>query len=157
MRTSVLFGEKTSDFSIFMVRPHGQGGRGVNFTRFCADVFYGRPLMKHGTVYKNVTSIPKSARFLKFTNIAFSCNNSSYFGILSLVFASFFIVLAPNNSPGSTFSQLLYFPSKSKLITWPQTDETLNFAESPRNLPEKNAQHELPKEVNTHKRYIMFS
>jgi len=52
--------QKTSDFSKFMVCPHGQGEGegglsqcvhfsdkegGVNFSRFCADVFYGRPLM----------------------------------------------------------------------------------------------------------------
>jgi len=46
--------QKTSDFSKFMVCPHGQERRrgwtsadkrwGVNFSRFCADVFYGRPL-----------------------------------------------------------------------------------------------------------------
>jgi len=51
MRTSTLFGVKTSDFLKFMVCPHGQGGGGVepvqtfcgqgggiNFSRFCADV-----------------------------------------------------------------------------------------------------------------------
>jgi len=43
--------QKTLDFSKFMVRLHGQGGRGLSFcrqgggrSRFCADVFYGRPL-----------------------------------------------------------------------------------------------------------------
>jgi len=56
MRTSKLFGEKISDFSKFIVRSHGQRGMGepvrifchfadkeggVNFSRFCADVFYG--------------------------------------------------------------------------------------------------------------------
>jgi len=52
MRTSALFEEK-KDFSKFMVWPHGQGELSqcrhfadrVNFSRFCADVFYGRPLM----------------------------------------------------------------------------------------------------------------
>jgi len=49
MRTSILFGAKTSDFSKFMVCPHGQGmrglnqcglrERGINFSRFCADSF----------------------------------------------------------------------------------------------------------------------
>jgi len=49
--------QKTSDFSKFMVCPCGQGGlsqcghfadkRGVNFSRFCADVFYGRPLTQN--------------------------------------------------------------------------------------------------------------
>jgi len=62
MRTSALFGAKTSDFSKFMVCLHGQGGDGVdqvltfcgqgggvNFLQFCADVFYGRPLShQHG-------------------------------------------------------------------------------------------------------------
>jgi len=33
--------KKTSDFLKFMVCPYGQGD---NFPRFCADVFYGRPL-----------------------------------------------------------------------------------------------------------------
>jgi len=44
--------QKTLDFSKFLVCPHGQGGfsqcgqgkRGGNFSRFCANVFYGRPL-----------------------------------------------------------------------------------------------------------------
>jgi len=43
---------KTSyDFSKFMVYPHEQGGlsrfgqREINYSRFCADVFYGRPLI----------------------------------------------------------------------------------------------------------------
>jgi len=47
--------KKTSDLSKFMVCPHEQGGlkqcghfadkrEGVNFSRFCADVFYRRPL-----------------------------------------------------------------------------------------------------------------
>jgi len=57
MRTFALFGAKNFDFSKFLVCPHGQGkdgvepvrtffrqGEGVNFSRFCADVFYGRPL-----------------------------------------------------------------------------------------------------------------
>jgi len=44
IRTSVLFGVKTSDFSKFMVCLHRQGGRKVNLLRFCADVLYGRPL-----------------------------------------------------------------------------------------------------------------
>jgi len=60
MRTSALFGakNKTLYFSKFMVYLHEQGGGGrglsqcgshfadggVNFSRFCADVFYGRPL-----------------------------------------------------------------------------------------------------------------
>jgi len=51
--------QKTSDFSKFMVCQHGhgwravepvwtfcrQGGKGINFLRFCADVFYGRPFI----------------------------------------------------------------------------------------------------------------
>ena len=32
---------------------------------------------------------------------------------------------------GSTLSQLLYFPMKSKLMTWPQTDVNLNRTVSP--------------------------
>jgi len=54
MRMPAVFGKKTSDFSKFMVCPFGQRGlvhcghfsdkmEGVNFLRFCADVFYGRP------------------------------------------------------------------------------------------------------------------
>jgi len=52
-----FFMQKTWDISKFMVCPHGQEGkgvepvltfcgqgRGVNFFRFYADVFYGRPL-----------------------------------------------------------------------------------------------------------------
>jgi len=59
MRTSTLFGAKTSDFSKYIVCPHEQGGRGLsqcghfvgkeeggNFSRFCADVFYGRSLIE---------------------------------------------------------------------------------------------------------------
>jgi len=55
MRTFALFGAKTAEFSKFKVCPHRQGGLsqcrhfvdkevGVNFLRFSADVFYGRPL-----------------------------------------------------------------------------------------------------------------
>jgi len=43
MRTYALFGAKTSDFSKVMVCAHGQGG--VNFSRYCADALYGRPLI----------------------------------------------------------------------------------------------------------------
>jgi len=51
MRTSALFGAKTSDFLKFMVRPHGPEGLNQcgHFSdkgeegQFCADVFYGRP------------------------------------------------------------------------------------------------------------------
>jgi len=50
--------QKTPDFSKFMVCPHRQGGGregvepvrtrgGVNFSWFCADVFYRQPLTKH--------------------------------------------------------------------------------------------------------------
>jgi len=61
MRTFTPFGEKNFVFFLkLMVCPHGQGkGKGVesvriffgqeekvvNFSRFCADVLYGRPLM----------------------------------------------------------------------------------------------------------------
>jgi len=47
-----LLVQKTPDFSKFMVCPHGEGGRGLRqcgdftFSRFCADVLYGRPLIK---------------------------------------------------------------------------------------------------------------
>jgi len=43
IRTSALLLQKTSDFLKFLVSPHGQG-RGVNFSPFCADVFYVRSL-----------------------------------------------------------------------------------------------------------------
>jgi len=57
LRTSALFGTKTSDFSKFKVCPQGgEAGwasadisqiRGkVKFSRFCVDVFYGRPLIE---------------------------------------------------------------------------------------------------------------
>ena len=36
---------------------------------------------------------------------------------------------------GSTLSQLLYFPVKSSVMTWPQTDVNLKKAGSPWNLP----------------------
>jgi len=59
MRTSALLSAKSSDFLIFMMCPHGQGKKGlsqcghladkgggeVNFSRYCADVFYGRLLI----------------------------------------------------------------------------------------------------------------
>jgi len=40
MRAFAFFVSKKFDFSEFMVCLHGQG-RGVIFSRFCADVFYG--------------------------------------------------------------------------------------------------------------------
>jgi len=55
MRTSALFGAKNLGFfKIYGVSARGSGvepvrtkGEGkVNFSRFCADVFYGRPLRK---------------------------------------------------------------------------------------------------------------
>jgi len=48
MRTSAIFGAKSFGFFEIYVCPHGQGeeGGGLNFSRFCADVFYGQPLMK---------------------------------------------------------------------------------------------------------------
>jgi len=50
-----FFGRKTSNFSKFMMCPHGQrelshcghfsdNGGGVHFSRFYADAFYGRPI-----------------------------------------------------------------------------------------------------------------
>jgi len=54
MQTFAFFGETNSNFLKFMVCPHGQEVRGlsqcghfadkeegVNFSRFCANVFYG--------------------------------------------------------------------------------------------------------------------
>jgi len=43
MQTSALFGEKTSEFSKFMVCPHEQGGGG-QFFAICVDVLYEQPL-----------------------------------------------------------------------------------------------------------------
>jgi len=37
--------QKTSDFLKFMVCPHRQGKREVNFSWFCADIRYRRPLI----------------------------------------------------------------------------------------------------------------
>jgi len=59
MQTSALFGVKNSGFfKIYGVsaRTRGEGGlsqcvqfanKGVNFSRYCDDVFYGRPLMEY--------------------------------------------------------------------------------------------------------------
>jgi len=56
MRTFAIFGTKLPDFSKFLVYPHGLGGvlsqcrnfanngKGINFSRFCADVLHGRLL-----------------------------------------------------------------------------------------------------------------
>jgi len=38
MQTSALFGEKTSDFSKFMLCSHEQRGGGSNFLRFCGHL-----------------------------------------------------------------------------------------------------------------------
>jgi len=47
MRTSVLFGVKNFGFfKIYCVSARTRGGREVNFSRFCVDVLYGRPLRK---------------------------------------------------------------------------------------------------------------
>jgi len=43
MQTSALFDTKNLGFSKFMVRSQGKR-EGVNFSRFCVDVRYGRPL-----------------------------------------------------------------------------------------------------------------
>jgi len=43
MRTSAPLVQESLDFSKIMMHPHGQegeGGEGVNFSRFCADDFY---------------------------------------------------------------------------------------------------------------------
>jgi len=45
MQASAHFGAKNVGFFQHLRCPHGQGGR-VNFSRFCADVFYERLLIK---------------------------------------------------------------------------------------------------------------
>jgi len=68
-----FFVQKTREFSKFMVCPHGQGWLsqcghfsdkgGVNFSRFCADVFYGRPLSKNcNEINILITLISKTRR-----------------------------------------------------------------------------------------------
>jgi len=65
--------QKTSEFSKFMVCQHGQGGRGlsqcehfsdkgegVNFSRFCADVLYERPLQL--LTFRVVSRLPPETR-----------------------------------------------------------------------------------------------
>jgi len=62
--------QKILDFSKFMVGLHGQGvegiepvrtflgqeGRGVNFSRFCADVFYGRTVTQNIIIGQSVAT-----------------------------------------------------------------------------------------------------
>jgi len=67
----------TSDFSKYMVCLHGQGGlsqcghfvdkrKGVNFLRFCADVFYGRPLNSDANnLYRSVSPTIYKQNFSK--------------------------------------------------------------------------------------------
>jgi len=65
MHTSAVFGAKTSNFSKFMACPHGEEGRGcghfsdkgVNFSRFCAYVFYGRPFKQISKSYTRICTI----------------------------------------------------------------------------------------------------
>jgi len=82
MWTSALFGEKTSNFSKFMVCPHGQGelrqceffeqrgreGESI-FLRFYADDLYGQPLTKIFSMYcvlfNNQTFYPSRKDFKK--------------------------------------------------------------------------------------------
>jgi len=48
MRTSALFGAKILKFwnyGVFAVQADKRGG-GINFTWFCANVFYGRPRLQ---------------------------------------------------------------------------------------------------------------
>jgi len=59
MRMSVLFGAKNFGFfEIYAVSVRTRGlsqcgqWRGGNFSRFCADVFYGRPFTQTYTVFK---------------------------------------------------------------------------------------------------------
>jgi len=49
MRTSAFFGAKTFGFFKILSVSARTRGEGVNFSRFCADVFYGRPLNKVAT------------------------------------------------------------------------------------------------------------
>jgi len=62
MRKSTLFNAKKSDFLKFIVCPREQerGGlsqygyfadKGVNFSRLCANVFYGRPLIPFRVIW----------------------------------------------------------------------------------------------------------
>jgi len=47
MRTSALFGAKNFEFfEIYGVSARTRGEEGVDFSRFCADAFHGRPVMK---------------------------------------------------------------------------------------------------------------
>jgi len=40
---SYFLAQKSSDFLKFMVCPHGQRGKGINFSRFCAASFMDGP------------------------------------------------------------------------------------------------------------------
>jgi len=80
MRTSAIFGAKLRIFGIYMVCPHGQGGRGGRvepmrkfceqggrkglFLRFCADVLYGRPLSFNDL--SSLTFLYNTTRFFLF-------------------------------------------------------------------------------------------
>jgi len=48
---SSLFGAKTLNFSKFMVRSHGQVGRGSIFRNFVLDVLYGRDLRQNFVIF----------------------------------------------------------------------------------------------------------
>jgi len=56
MRTSALFGAKKFGlFEIYRVSARTRG-EGVNFARFYADVFYGRPLKHQNEAFKKLAS-----------------------------------------------------------------------------------------------------
>jgi len=94
MRTSALFEAKILDFSKFIVCSHGkgegdepvrifcrQGGGGVNISRICVDVFYGRPL---------ILIIGRSNHVL-LENIKYKLSKSSCCFILFIVY--FFLII----------------------------------------------------------------
>jgi len=49
MRMSALFGAKNSDFSKFMVCPHGQGGKGIEPVR----TFSGQTEGEGGSIFRD--------------------------------------------------------------------------------------------------------
>jgi len=96
MRTSVLFGAYSFEFfEIYDVSARTRGGegswasadifrtreRGVNFSRFCADVFYGRPLSKNPHIFLELSALVHELTELSISG--FSCGNLwLYFSIL---------------------------------------------------------------------------
>jgi len=78
MRTFALYSAKNPDFSKFVVCPHGLGGgswasasrRKGNFSWFCADVFYVRPLIhldSKGTLRCSSQLVPLSSMNINFS------------------------------------------------------------------------------------------